>query len=62
MLSFIEWLKAEKRMKKKKEKGDEPRGNQTNGEGGNFHQQGQAAGGNSQIPQQTVHVFAVPEL
>ncbi len=62
MLSFTEWLKEEKRMKKKKEKDDEPRGNQTYGEGGNFHQQGQAAGGNSQIPQQTVHVFAVPEL
>ena len=62
MLSFTEWLKVEKRMKKKKEKGDEPRGNQTNGEGGNFNQQGQAAGGNSQISQQTIHVFAVPEL
>ena len=49
-------------MKKKKEKSDEPRGNQTYGEGGNFNQQGQAARGNSQIPQQTVHVFAVPEL
>ena len=62
MLSFTEWLKVEKRMKKKKEKSDEPRGNQTYGEGGNFNQQGQAARGNSQIPQQTVHVFAVPEL
>ena len=62
MLSFTEWLKVEKRIKKKKEKGDEPRGNQTNGEGGNFNQQGQAAGSNPQIAKQTLHVFAVPKL
>jgi hypothetical protein len=62
MLSFTEWLKVEKRMKKKKEKGDEPRGNQTYGEGGNIHQQGQTARGDSKVSQQTVHVFAIPEL
>ena len=62
MMSFSEWLKVEARMKKKKDKNDESRGNQTYGEGGNFHQQGQAARGNSQVAQQTVHVFAVPEL
>lgn len=62
MLSFTEWLKVEKRMKKKKEKSDESRGNQTHGESGNFHQQGQALRGNPQVAQQTVHVFAVPEL
>jgi hypothetical protein len=62
MLSLSEWLKVKKRMKKKKENGDEPRGNQTHGEGGNLHQQGQATRGNPQVAQQTVHVFAVPEL
>ena len=62
MLSFIEWLKVEKRMKKKKGKGDEQRSNQTYGEGGNLNQQREVAGGNPQVAQQTVHVFAVPEL
>jgi len=62
MLSFTEWLKVEARIKKKKEKEDEPRGNQTHGESGNFNQQRQTAGGNSKISQQTIHVFAVPEL
>jgi hypothetical protein len=47
---------------KNKEKFDEPRGNQTNGEGGNNYQQGQTAGVNTQVPQQTVHLFPVPEL
>jgi len=50
MLSLSEWLKVKKRMKKKKENGDEPRGNQTHGEGGNLHQQGQATRGNPQSP------------
>ena len=62
MLSLKEWIKTEKRIKKKKDKANEPRGNQTNGESGNDHQQGQAAGGNSQVAQQTVHLFPVPEL
>jgi hypothetical protein len=61
MLTFKEWLKVEKR-KKKKDKKDEPRSNQTHGESGNFNQQGQAARGDSQVTQQTIHVFAVPEL
>lgn len=61
MFSLIEWLKAEKRIKKK-EKANEPRGNQTNGESRNDHQQGQTAGVNTQVTQQTVHVFPVPEL
>ena len=62
MLSLKEWLKADERIKKKKEKANEPRGNQTNGEGGYEHQQGQATGGNSQVAQQTVHLFPIPEL
>jgi hypothetical protein len=62
MFSLKEWLKAEKRIKKKKEKANEPRGNQTNGESGNEYQQGQTAGANTQVPQQTVHLFPIPEL
>jgi len=61
MLSITEWLKVEKR-KNKKDKKDEPRSNQNHGEGGNINQQGQAAGSNPQVTQQTIHVFAVPEL
>lgn len=60
MMSFTEWVKSEKR--KKKEKKDEQRGNQTYGESGHVDQQGKAAGGNPQVTQQTVHVFTVPEL
>jgi hypothetical protein len=58
MLGFKEWL----RIRKKKEKKNEQRSSQTHGESGNLNQQGQAARGNPQIAQQTVHVFAVPEL
>jgi uncharacterized protein YhjY with autotransporter beta-barrel domain len=60
MMSFTEWLKSEKR--KKKEKYDEQRSSQTHGESGHVHQQREVAGSHSQVPQQTVHVFAVPEL
>ena len=60
MMSFTEWLKSEKR--KKKEKKNEQRSNQTHGEGGHVHQQREVAGSDSQVAQQTVHVFAVPEL
>jgi hypothetical protein len=62
MFSLIDWIKAEKRIKKKKEKANEPRGNQTNGEGGNHNQQGQTAGVDTQVAQQTVHLFPIPEL
>jgi hypothetical protein len=62
MLSFTEWLKVEERMKKKKDKNDESRGNKTYGEVGNLNQQREVTRGNSQVTQQTVHVFAVPEL
>jgi hypothetical protein len=58
MLAFTEWL----RIRKKKEKKNEQRSSQTHGEVGNLNQQGQTARGNSQVAQQTVHVFAVPEL
>ena len=64
MVSFKEWLSKSINLKKKKnkEKFDEPRGNQTNGKIGNFHQQGQATGGDSQVAQQTVHLFPMPDL
>jgi hypothetical protein len=60
MVSFAEWIRVEKR--KRKEKKDEQRSSQADGESGNIHQQREVAGGNSQVSQQTVHVFAVPEL
>lgn len=58
MLKLKEWL----RNRKKKEKKNEQRSSQTHGESGNLNQQGQATRGNPQLAQQTVHVFAVPEL
>jgi hypothetical protein len=62
MLRLVEWIKVQKRIKKKKEKTHEPRSNQANGEVGNDHQQGQIAGGHPQVTQQTVHLFPIPEL
>jgi hypothetical protein len=58
MMTFNEWFLRAKRKKKK----DEQRSNQTHGESGHLNQQGEIAGGDSQIAQQTIHVFAVPEL
>jgi hypothetical protein len=58
MLSFKEWM----RIRKNKEKKNEQRSSQTHGESGNFDQQGEAARGNPQVAQQTVHVFPSPEL
>jgi hypothetical protein len=58
MLAFSEWVLRTKRKKKK----DEQRSNQTHGEGGNLNQQGEVVRSDSQIAQQTIHVFAVPEL
>ena len=58
MLSLKEWM----RIRKKKEKKNEQRSSQTHREVGNLNQQGKAAGSDSQVAQQTVHVFAVPEL
>jgi hypothetical protein len=58
MLAFSEWVLRAKRKRKK----DEQRSNQTHGEGGNLNQQGEVARSDTQIAQQTIHVFAVPEL
>jgi len=58
MLAFTEWVLRAKRKKKK----DEQRSNQTHGESGNLNQQGEVAGSDTQVTQQTIHVFAVPEL
>jgi len=58
MLAFSEWVLRAKRKRKK----DEQRSNQTNSEIGHVNQQGEVARGDSQIAQQTIHVFAVPEL
>lgn len=62
MLKLSEWIKVQKRIKKKKEKGHEPRGNQANRESGNNNQQGETVGGHPQDHQQTVHLFPIPEL
>jgi hypothetical protein len=59
-LKFKGWVNQQ--IKKKKGKKNEQRSSQTHGEVGNLNQQGQTARGDPQIAQQTVHVFAVPEL
>ena len=61
MMSLIEWIHFEKK-RKAKELANEPRSNQTHGEIGNFNQQGEIARGDTQVTQQTIHVFTVPEL
>ena len=58
MLAFSEWVLPAKRKRKK----DEQRSNQTNSEIGNLNQQGEVARSDTQVTQQTIHVFAVPEL
>ena len=60
MLAFTEWILNQK--KKKKERKNERHDSQVGGEIGHLNQQGQAAGLDSQVTQQTIHVFAVPEL
>ncbi len=63
MVSFKRWVAKPIYSKdKKRTKNNEPRGNQTYREGGNNYQQGQTAGSHPQVPQQTVHLFPVPEL
>jgi hypothetical protein len=46
----------------KKERKDERHASQIDGEIGHLNQQGQAVGLDPQVTQQTIHVFAVPEL
>jgi len=58
MLKLKEWL----RIRKKKEKKNEQRSSETHREVGNLNQQREVAGSHPQVSQQTVHVFAVPEL
>lgn len=58
MLALKEWL----RIRKRKVKKDEQRSNQTHGEGGNFHQQREVTRSDTQVTQQTVHLFPIPEL
>ena len=60
MLAFAEWVLNQK--KKKKERKDERHVSQIGGEIRHFNQQRQAAGLDPQVTQQTIHVFAVPEL
>ena len=60
MLTFAEWLINQ--QKKKKEHKDERHASQIGGKSGDINQQGQAAGLDPQVTQQTIHVFAVPEL
>ena len=60
MIGFVEWIQRPIKLKRKKK--NEQRSSQTNGESGNYYQQGEVARGDSQIAQQTVHVFPVPEL
>ena len=61
MMSLIEWIHCDKK-RKAKELANEPRSNQTHGESGNLNQQGEVAGSDTQVAQQTIHVFAIPEL
>jgi len=60
MLAFAEWILNQK--KKKKERKDERHNSQINRKVWNVHQQGETAGGDTQVTQQTIHVFTVPEL
>jgi len=60
MLAFAEWVLNQ--QKKKKERKNERHTSQIGGEIGHVNQQGEAARSDSQVAQQTVHVFAVPEL
>jgi hypothetical protein len=60
MLMFVEWVLNQK--KKKKEHKDERHNSQVGGEIGYINQQGQAAGLDSQVAQQTIHVFPEPKL
>ncbi len=60
MLAFAEWVLNQ--HKKKKERKNERHTSQIGGEIGHINQQGEVARGDTQVAQQTIHVFAVPEL
>ena len=60
MMMFAEWVLNQK--KKKKERKDERHTSQIGGEIGHLNQQGKTAGLDPQVTQQTIYVFAVPEL
>ena len=60
MLAFAEWVLNQK--KKKKERKNERHVSKIDGEIGHIDQQRQAVGLDPQVTQQTIHVFAVPEL
>ena len=60
MLAFAE--RVLNQHKKKKERKNERHTSQIGGEIGHLNQQRQAVGLDPQVTQQTVHVFAVPEL
>ena len=62
MNSFKEWLAKPIKLKRKKERGSESRGDQNYGEGGDNHQQGKVVRCDTKIPQQTIHLFPVPEF
>ncbi len=60
MLVFTEWVLNQK--KKKKEHKDERHNSQVGGEIGHINQQGEVVRDNSQVAQQTIHVFPEPKL
>jgi hypothetical protein len=60
MLAFTEWVLNQK--KKKKERRDERHNSQVSGEIGNLNQQGEVAGLDPQVAQQTIYVFSEPKL
>ena len=60
LMSFMEW--RERHPVKKKEKKDESRSLEANGEVGITNGEGQGSGHHQEIPIQGVHVFPSPEL
>ena len=61
LMSFMEWRELHP-VKKKKEKKDESRSLEANGEIGITNGEGQGSGHHQEIPLQGVHVFPSPEL
>jgi hypothetical protein len=60
MLAFTEWVLNQK--KKKKERKNERHDSQIGGEIGHLNKQGEVAGRDPQVTQQTIHVFPEPKL